>query len=57
MKQLLPTASVVAKHVFFVDYIKALSNELSTLGYDQHTMYRDDFVKHANYWREHIPVD
>lgn len=51
---LMPSANAVAKHDSFVDYIKALSDELSTLGYDQHTMYRDDFVKHANYWREHI---
>lgn len=35
-------------------FVSTLSNDLATLGYAQHTMYCDDFEKHAKYWCEHV---
>lgn len=51
---LMPSVEFVGKYTSFKDYIESLSNELATLGYSTHMMYCDDFVKHADYWREHV---
>lgn len=51
---LMPSQGVLQKHGSMSDFVWDSFRDLGYIGVAQHTVYVDDFVKHAEYWKQVI---